>query len=140
VRDLVPDGVPLLLVGNQCDRCGLEAGIVEGGVVEAGAPAQVHISALNGAGETELGQMLLQCCGASASEGLQVALNDRQRQLAAGAATSLQRSLEAAADGLPWDFWTIDLAAAASTLGEITGETVTEAVLDRVFSRFCIGK
>ena len=140
VRDLVPDGVPLLLVGNQCDRCGLEAGVVEGGGVEAGAPAQVLISALNGAGEAELGQLLLQCCGASASEGLQVALNDRQRQLAARSATSLQCSLEAAADGLPWDFWTIDLAAAASTLGEITGETVTEAVLDRVFSRFCIGK
>jgi tRNA modification GTPase len=135
VRELVPAGVPLLLVGNQCDRCGLAAG-----TVEAGAPAQVLISALNGAGEAELGQMLLQCCGASASEGLQVALNDRQRQLAAAAAESLQRSLEAAADGLPWDFWTIDLAAAAATLGEITGETVTEAVLDRVFSRFCIGK
>ena len=135
VRELVPAGVPMLLVGNQCDRCGLAAGAVEGG-----GPAQVLISALSGAGETELGQMLLQCCGASASEGLQVALNDRQRQLAAGAAESLQRSLEAAADGLPWDFWTIDLAAAASTLGEITGETVTEAVLDRVFSRFCIGK
>ena len=135
VRELVPVGVPLLLVGNQCDRCGLAAG-----AVEAGGPAQVLISALNGAGETELGQMLLQCCGASASEGLQVALNDRQRQLAAAAAESLQRSLEAAADGLPWDFWTIDLAAAAATLGEITGETVSEAVLDRVFSRFCIGK
>jgi tRNA modification GTPase len=143
VRDLVPAGVPLLLVGNQCDRCGLEAGVVEAGdTANAGPqpPSQVHISALNGAGETELGQMLLQCCGASASEGLQVALNDRQRQLAAAAAESLQRSLEAAADGLPWDFWTIDLAAAASTLGEITGETVSEAVLDRVFSRFCIGK
>ena len=143
VRDLVPAGVPLLLVGNQCDRCGLEAGVVEAGdTANAGPqpPSQVHISALNGAGETELGQMLLQSCGASASEGLQVALNDRQRQLAAAAAESLQRSLEAAADGLPWDFWTIDLDAAASTLGEITGETVTEAVLDRVFSRFCIGK
>jgi tRNA modification GTPase len=140
VRELVPAGVPLLLVGNQCDRCGLEAGAVAAGAVEGGAPAQVLISALNGAGETELGQMLLQSCGASASEGLQVALNDRQRQLAAAAAESLQRSLEAAADGLPWDFWTIDLAAAAATLGEITGETVSEAVLDRVFSRFCIGK
>jgi tRNA modification GTPase len=143
VRELVPAGVPLLLVGNQCDRCGLAAGVVEAGdTANAGPqpPSQVHISALNGAGETELGQMLLQCCGASASEGLQVALNDRQRQLAAAAAESLQRSLEAAADGLPWDFWTIDLDAAASTLGEITGETVTEAVLDRVFSRFCIGK
>jgi tRNA modification GTPase len=71
---------------------------------------------------------------------LQVALNGRQRDLAATAAAALGRSLEAADQVLPWDFWTIDLHAAVASLGEITGEEVSEAVLDRVFSRFCIGK
>jgi tRNA modification GTPase len=61
--------------------------------------------------------------------------------------TALERALvhvegarQAFVDDLPIDFVTIDLAAACDQLGEITGETVTEDLLDAIFSRFCIGK
>jgi len=133
LRQLVPAGAPLLVVGNKADAAGLVAG-------GAAPPAQVCMSALSGEGLADVEAELLRCCGAGPLEGLQMALNGRQRELATAAATSLERALAAAAQQLPWDFWTIDLRAAVRSLGEITGEEVSEAVLDRVFARFCIGK
>jgi len=137
LRELVPKGVVLLVAGNKADGAGLPVGLVPPG---DGEPADVRFSALTGAGRDELVAELLRRCGAGCLEGVQVALNARQRDLAAAAALSLGAALEAAAQQLPWDFWTIDLRAAVRALGEITGEAVSEAVLDRVFSRFCIGK
>jgi tRNA modification GTPase len=43
-------------------------------------------------------------------------------------------------DDLPLDFVSIDLRAALAALGEITGETATDDLLDRIFAEFCIGK
>ena len=160
LRELVPPGAVLLVVGNKADAAGLPTGLVAlpaatalpavtaqpaatapPAVMEAPwGPAAVAISALSGAGREALVDELLRRCGASDVQGLQVALNARQRELAANAAESLGRALEAADQQLPWDFWTIDLRAAVRSLGEITGEEVSEAVLDRVFARFCIGK
>lgn len=42
--------------------------------------------------------------------------------------------------GEPTDLATIDLNMAISSLGEITGETVSEAVVDSIFHDFCVGK
>ncbi len=139
LRQLVPAGVPLLLVGNKADLL-LEEALPAPSAAGQAQPADVVISALRGEGREPLAALLLQRCGLGDVTGLQVALNARQRDLAAGAATALAASLAAAEQQLPWDFWTIDLRGAVRQLGEITGEEVSEAVLDRVFARFCIGK
>ncbi len=131
LRDRVPADAPVLVVGNKRDR------LPPGVVLDA---AEVSLSALTGEGREALATALLERCGAAGLQGLEVALNTRQRDLAALAAAAIGRSLEAARDGLPWDFWTIDLREAIQRLGEITGEDVGEAVLERVFARFCIGK
>ncbi len=71
---------------------------------------------------------------------LDIAINQRQAAALTRAKISLEQVQATIANNLPLDFWTIDLRGAIQALGEITGEDVTESVLDRIFSRFCIGK
>ncbi|NLC07686.1 MAG: tRNA uridine-5-carboxymethylaminomethyl(34) synthesis GTPase MnmE [Syntrophomonadaceae bacterium] len=49
-------------------------------------------------------------------------------------------SLMAMEEQLPSEFVLIDLNEALESLGEITGESISDQVLDRIFSEFCIGK
>ena len=69
-----------------------------------------------------------------------LAINQRQAAALTRAKISLQQCTDTISYKLPLDFWTIDLRGAIQALGEVTGEEVTESVLDRIFSRFCIGK
>jgi tRNA modification GTPase len=52
----------------------------------------------------------------------------------------LRAAQQTLGDELPLDFVSIDLRAALAALGEITGETATDDLLDRIFAEFCIGK
>ncbi|BAY86834.1 tRNA modification GTPase TrmE [Calothrix parasitica NIES-267] len=71
---------------------------------------------------------------------MDLAINQRQEAALIKAKTSLEQVQITIEQELPFDFWTIDLRGAINALGEITGEEVTESVLDRIFSKFCIGK
>ncbi|MBD2566969.1 tRNA uridine-5-carboxymethylaminomethyl(34) synthesis GTPase MnmE [Anabaena lutea] len=71
---------------------------------------------------------------------MDLAINQRQAAALTKAKIDLEQVQKTIIEQLPLDFWTIDLRGAIYALGEITGEEVTESVLDRIFSRFCIGK
>ena len=62
----------------------------------------------------------------------------RQRELLRDAAASLQRSIEAMADGE--ELTAEELRLAADSLGRLVGRVDVEDVLDLIFSTFCIGK
>lgn len=64
----------------------------------------------------------------------------RHKQALQEAESALKESLGTLNQGLPLDLIAVDLYAALEHLGEITGETVRENVLDRIFAQFCIGK
>jgi len=66
--------------------------------------------------------------------------NARHRQNIEDAITSLKSAEAAYTGGLPLDFITIDIKESAEALGKITGESVSEDVVEEIFSRFCIGK
>lgn len=66
--------------------------------------------------------------------------NERQKLCCEKALKHVKLAHGALAMGLTLDAVTIDIDEAANALLELTGEKATEAVVDDVFSRFCVGK
>ena len=58
---------------------------------------------------------------------------DKALEALNGAQNSLQNNL-------PSDFLLIDLKSVLDFLGEITGETIDEEIIDQIFAQFCLGK
>ncbi len=50
------------------------------------------------------------------------------------------KALKTIGAGLSVDFISIDLRSAWEKLGELTGETVGEDIINEIFSKFCMGK
>lgn len=66
--------------------------------------------------------------------------NARHKQALQEALLSIQMVRQSIADGMPEDFFSIDLMNAYEALGRITGESVGEDLVNEIFSKFCTGK
>ncbi|HEY9847159.1 MAG TPA: tRNA uridine-5-carboxymethylaminomethyl(34) synthesis GTPase MnmE, partial [Candidatus Caenarcaniphilales bacterium] len=128
---------PLILVINKVDLAPATA------VTHPNTISQVVVTvAAQNQGIAALEQAILKTAqaGKLQAANLDLAINQRQAAALMQAHTALKQVQATIASQLPLDFWTIDLRNAIQALGEVTGEEVTESVLDRIFSRFCIGK
>lgn len=130
---------PLILVINKVDL------INTGGDLLLYPPEVKQIvktAAAKNQGIADLEQAILASveAGTLKAANLDFAINQRQAAALTKTRIALQQVQQTIANQLPLDFWTIDLRTAIQELGEITGEEITESVLDQIFSRFCIGK
>lgn len=66
--------------------------------------------------------------------------NLRQKAALEAALESIERVEESICMQMPEDFFSIDLMSAYEELGNITGESVGEDLINEIFGRFCMGK
>lgn len=66
--------------------------------------------------------------------------NVRHIMILRQAKSHLEAALATICQGMPLDCISIDIRAAWEKLGEITGDTLGEDIIDKIFSEFCIGK
>lgn len=66
--------------------------------------------------------------------------NVRHRDLIGKAIESMERVLNDYTMGIPIDCLEVDVKSTCKILGEITGETIEDDVLDKIFKEFCVGK
>jgi tRNA modification GTPase len=102
----------------------------------------IEVSALTGAGMADLEGAIEELVFGGRVVAAEPALvgSARHRDLLRRAQAGIEAAIEAHANGLPIDLASIGLREAVHALGEITGESVSDTLLETIFSRFCIGK
>lgn len=116
----------------QCERKALE---------RFGAP--VAVSARTGCGLSVLREAVTAHLGAGGGGDVGeniIILERRHREALILAMTAVERCMAAIAAGDPLECLAFEVRETLSALGQITGETTPDEILDQIFSRFCIGK
>jgi tRNA modification GTPase len=103
---------------------------------------KVRVSALKGDGIENLKEMIVSCALTLKKDQTQGVILSSLRHK--DALTRAKRSLSLVKDSLHKnlspEFVALDLKAALDAIGEVIGKTVTDDILNKIFSEFCIGK
>ena len=122
-------GKPLIKVFNKTDAVN----------DDTDSDADVYTSAVTGEGIEKLKALLFEKGFGSRSEDAAFLIEQRHFDALSRAKDSIQKAINACGKE-PLDLIGIDVKEAWDALGEITGETATEAIIEEIFSKFCVGK
>jgi tRNA modification GTPase len=106
----------------------------------SGMDNPIHSSAISGEGMDEIRAAIKKSRCAQEFGSSVVVTSLRHKGALDSAVVELERAAGSMSDGLPPECVAQNLRSAQDYLGEITGKVVTEELLDRIFSTFCIGK
>jgi tRNA modification GTPase len=130
-----------ILVGSKSDLPSAPAPFLSLGDGQHAPAATVQVSAVTGAGLAELERAVSALFPAGDPHDAGSLLTDqRQEDAVRRARDAIQRAQAAMAAGLTPDAILTDAEEALNALGELTGRTAREELVDRIFSRFCVGK
>lgn len=128
----------ILLVCNKADQS--NAAYAQQLRMQANGLPLLLLSAKTGAGLPALRQALLDLALDGQAEPTTPLANARHQEALLRMREYLHAAIEALEAGLPQDLAAVDLEDAWQALGEISGKTAGESVLDAIFSTFCLGK
>ncbi|HOU09410.1 MAG TPA: tRNA uridine-5-carboxymethylaminomethyl(34) synthesis GTPase MnmE [Clostridiales bacterium] len=105
------------------------------------AAQTVEVSAVSGAGVDRLAEAVARLLGTDGFDPAAALLvSERQRACCLRALDSINEALDALANGVTLDAVGVCVDGAVNNLLELTGEKAGDAVVNEVFSRFCVGK
>ena len=139
VAEVHASGKPYLLVGNKLDaiddqrRQVLENAVNEP-ILWISAEKQTHLPELTAALSARVRT------DGTVQTGSAVVTNARHYDHLTATDTAIARALTGLDTGVTPDWLAMDLRVALQHLGELTGQIVTDDILDSIFSKFCIGK
>ena len=134
IYDLIKDKKHII-VANKCDL-GTKASVS----LPFDINNAIKISTVSEFGIEDLKEKIKNTVANFATEETEFITNKRQQECLYRCKESLIRAIEAAELNELQDLISIDVKAALIALDEITGEVITDEILENIFSHFCIGK
>ena len=142
LNQVAETGKPWLCIESKCDLTGPHAfslGLIR---QDANNPAAcLCVSSVTGQGLDRLEEAVAALFPPGSPEEAGSLLTDqRQEEAASRALAAVRRAREALEGGLTPDAVLTDAEEALDAVGELTGRTAREEIVQRIFSRFCVGK